>query len=187
MIEEGKYVLDIETTGLDPWRGDRITMIGVKPVGEEPIIFYDEDESIILKKFWDWIMKITEKGLSEECPTIITKNGDGFDFPFLKVRTLIHDRVIGDLRIRSALIDHIMEMQSHIDLQIELGQVEGQKTPSLNDMAKALGIPEKLGSGKDSPKLFWQGKIDKLQEYLKRDLEVTEQIYIRARPLLMRW
>ena len=74
----------------------------------------------------------------------------------------------------------------HVDLQLQLGQVQGQRIPLLNDMAKALGIKGKLGSGKDAPKLFWQGKIDELKEYLKRDLEVTEKIYVKAKGLLMR-
>ncbi len=52
---------------------------------------------------------------------------------------------------------------------------------SLNDLAKRNLNSEKSGKGIDAPKLFIEGKLDELKEYLAQDLRLTEQIFLHIK------
>jgi DNA polymerase elongation subunit (family B) len=70
--------LDIETTGLIPWK-DEVKMIGIKYSDGEYWFSYGHDEKKILKEF---LHKLCHKKLY----ALITHNGFKFDFPFLEER-----------------------------------------------------------------------------------------------------
>jgi DNA polymerase elongation subunit (family B) len=70
--------LDIETTGLVPWK-DEVKMIGIKYSDGEYWFSYGHDEKRILKEF---LHKLCHKKLY----ALITHNGFKFDFPFLEER-----------------------------------------------------------------------------------------------------
>ena len=86
MTKQSAYlILDIETTGLSPWYGDKITCICAKAVGgniDYPFAEAGDNEEEIITKFLHFAGRHSGK-------TFITKNGKGFDVPFIIVRTIL--------------------------------------------------------------------------------------------------
>jgi DNA polymerase, archaea type len=74
--------LDIETTGLLPWK-DEVKLIGIKYSDGEYWFSYGHDEAKILKEF---LHKLCQKKVF----ALITHNGFKFDFPFLEERFRQH-------------------------------------------------------------------------------------------------
>ncbi len=158
-----KYILDIETTGLDPLN-DEVTAIGIKPVGKKPIIFIRDSnntEGDILHAFSEWLPPMLSAA------KFITHNGISFDFPFLLIRGYVYDIDLRELKMHDNM--DTMKITS--------------RWISLNDMAKILNVEQKSGKGSFAPKLFKEGRINELRRYLEQDLKVTENVYLKLKEL----
>lgn len=159
-----KYlVFDIETTGLNPWFGDEITCICAKD--SEGILFQyvnnsPEDpttEADMIEKFLLWIN-------NRQQHMIISKNGKGFDVPFIMARAFFKDvEIKKENKILSG---------AHIDLHYVTNKFIG-----LDDMARLLGCDLKSGNGFNAIKLFREGKFHQLKDYCMQDVLVTEQVF----------
>lgn len=97
-------VFDIETTGLNPWYGDRVTCICAKDSNGDIFEIAGELEVDIISSFLSWLGE--RRGYQ-----LISKAGRSFDIPFLLTRlTIGFDNV--------DTFSHIMLINfSHFDLQ----------------------------------------------------------------------
>jgi len=168
MNNEKFVVFDIETTGLNPWYGNRVTCICAKDSDGKCFESYvpeqqhqDLAEKEVIEGFCRWLYK--------RCDWIlISKNGKMFDVPFLCSRANILDA--NDWGV-------LLDME-HIDLQEAT-----ERRVSLKDMATLLGCENKSGSGKEAIKLWNDGEYMKLKDYCMQDVEVTQQIFLKLKEL----
>lgn len=154
---------DIETTGLDPF-SSRITAIGVSNgFGTDAMV--DKDEKYILEKFWE--------GVRRKYPYIrlVGFNCQGFDMPFLIIRSLKHNIKVFDLKGRI------------IDLREVLSNGNRYQKGKLDDYAKLIGIEQKYNgySGFEAIRLWNENKLDELKEYVLTDVRITHKLYERMK------
>ncbi len=149
--------LDIETTGLNPTYGNRITCICGKTQTDE---FKDLqiEEPILLNNFKDWL-----SNYSIEDYLLVTKNGKMFDIPFIMTRWSRNNNWKD--------LEFLLEYE-HFDLhEITKSRV------SLDDMTRLYGIENKSASGLEAIK-FWENKeYQKIIDYCWDDVLITEKIY----------
>ncbi len=169
MVEK-YFVLDIESTGISAWYGSRITAIGIRTSDGEEIVFMDKDEEELLLDFQHWF-----SGENGTFAFMVTKNGKGFDIPFIIARGVMNGNMLD--RSYPDFVSDFLNFP-HIDLH-EITQ----KWISLDDFARILHLPVKTGNGLQAIKLWEQGKLEELKDYLKHDLWLTEQVYKRRKHL----
>ena len=75
-----EIVVDIETTGLLPWYGDKVTCICARDSNGDTFSEVNEIESELLDKFIDWLS-------DKEDYSWISFNGKQFDIPFIMTRS----------------------------------------------------------------------------------------------------
>ena len=152
-------ILDIETLGLDPFK-DRVVAVGIWSEEEEsPELMVSEDEKALLE--WAW-QKISEFEL------IVGWNIKKFDLWFLKIRSLKHG-----IKAREIPCLDLMELLFP----------NGQKWKRLSDVNEFL-FGTRMGkenSGRMVSEAFLQKDFQKIEEYLRKDLEITKRIYERAK------
>jgi len=162
-------IIDIETTGLSPW-AERITCIGVQIIRptdgkstaqHEPIVFTQKQngEIDILAQFWNYI-------LQNKVTKLVGWNLDGFDWPFIKVRSAFLNVPLGN---------YFHKYSERIDLMSVLKCGKWQK---LETAAQVL-----FGEGKiaANPVILWhEDKIDELKSYNMKDVELTARIFQRC-------
>src|SRR5512145_1520834 len=123
----------------------------------------DEDEASIIKRFFDGIEKYT--------PQLVSWNGGGFDLPVLHYRGLIHgvvaprywdlgDGDYGDSR-DFKWNNYISRYHTrHLDLMDLLAMYQPRASAPLDDLAKLIGFPGKLGMDGSQVWQAWSdGKI----------------------------
>ena len=167
MIRKEKYiVLDIETDGICPWYGNRITCICARDFDGYKFAMIDQDEIKIINSFLGWL-----KHRSREEYFLITKNGKQFDIPFILTRLALRSNV----NHKGALFLLVYE---HLDLQ-ELTK----KKVSLDDMARLFKGRLKSGTGKNAIRLWRAERYDDLMKYCMQDVETTEEVYLKWKSL----
>lgn len=115
--------------------------------------------------------------LLNEGTAVVGFNCFSFDLPFL-IKRAWKLGVHVPPNIRRRYHGRVYWNENLIDLREEwlMGERAPAKgTSSLDAVAKFLGLPPKLGSGKDFAGL----NLDERRAYLTRDLEVTEALYRR--------
>ena len=170
-IEKEKYiVLDIETTGLNPWYGDRITCICAKDNKGNRFEIVDESEFNIIDQFMVWLCKL-KFHLEIDKYMFLTKNGKQFDIPFI----LLLRRVLFKYKD-----DDILDLLrcKHFDLQ----EVTTKRI-SLQSMAELLNTTPKSETGENAIKLWETKEYDKLKEYCSQDVDTTEEVYLKWKSL----
>lgn len=150
----------------------RIVVIGllVFSDGMEPqasLSWYGENEAEILRQFW--------RKIGELRPSLwITHNGLGFDLPFLKKRSVIHQvRPPLDLnlaRFRTDPVYDTMAVWSNWDTR---GWVK------LDVLARALHVPTKSGSGAQVADMWANQDGKDVALYCLQDTYVTYACYCR--------
>jgi len=175
-IKFGEYMVRDDETGemkdigaLNPITG-RIIALGWMSC-EAQHIFFDVDEKKILERFWFSISEAAKE--SKTFLRFVGFNIKKFDLHFLLVRTLHHNvRIAG---FNSRLVIDLREA-------LTFGQTY-MKKGTLQDYAKLIGVDGKYHDLKasDMPALWKAGKYEDVVSYLKRDIEITQELYFRCK------
>jgi len=131
------------------------------------VSWYGTNERELLRQFWTRIGEIR--------PTLwITHNGLGFDLPFLKKRSIIHQvkpsMDISLAKFRTDPVYDTMAVWSNWDMR---GWVK------LDILARALKVETKSGSGKEVAEMWEAGQGKEIAEYCLQDTYVTYACYSR--------
>jgi predicted PolB exonuclease-like 3'-5' exonuclease len=141
------------------------------------------DEAGIVQRFFTGIEKYT--------PQLVSWNGGGFDLPVLHYRGLIHgvtaprywDLGEGDYRdSRDFKWNNYISRyhQRHLDLMDLLAMYQPRANAPLDDLAKLMGCPGKLGMDGSAVWQGWlEGRIDDIRDYCETDVVNTYLVYLR--------
>jgi len=150
----------------------RIVVIGVlvfsdAMVPQGAIAWYGDNEIEVLRQFWERMGQLRPS-------LIITHNGLGFDLPFIKKRSIIHQIKppfdINLAKFRTEPVYDTMAIWSNWDMR---GWVK------LDVLAKALNVDTKSGSGSQVAEMWEQGLQKETAEYYLQDTFVTYACYCR--------
>ena len=140
-------------------------------------------EAEIIQRFYDGIEKFT--------PQIVSWNGGGFDLPVLHSRGLIHgvaaprywDQGEDDRDFKWN--NYISRYHSrHLDLMDLLAMYQPRASAPLDELAKLMGLPGKLGmDGGAVWGAYQAGKIDEIRDYCETDVVNTFLVYLRFQRL----
>jgi len=139
----------------------------------------DEGEAGLLRRFFDGIEKYT--------PQLVSWNGGGFDLPVLQYRSLVHgvsaprywdqgdeDR---DFRYNNYIARYHTR---HLDLMDVLSLYQNRGQASLDDMARLLGFPGKIGlDGSKVWEAYQAGEIESIRNYCAADAANTYLVFQR--------
>lgn len=143
------------------------------------------DEGEIIQRFFDGVEKFT--------PQIVSWNGGGFDLPVLHYRGLIHGVVaprywdLGDGDYADSRDfkwnNYISRYHTrHLDLMDLLAMYQPRASAPLDDLAKLMGFPGKLGMDGGKVWQAWQeGKADEIRDYCETDVVNTYLVSTRFR------
>ena len=123
----------------------------------------------------------------EKRPTLVSWNGNGFDLPVLQYRALIHsiqstpfwDTGEFDREFRFNNYQSRYHKR-HVDVMDILARYQGRANASLDDIAKLIGLPGKVGIGGASVfRAYLDGEIQQIRDYCEIDALNTYLIYLR--------
>jgi len=139
----------------------------------------EEDEGGIIQRFFD--------GVEKYSPQLVSWNGGGFDLPVLHYRGMIHgvqspnywDQ--GEDNREHKWNNYISRYHSrHLDLMDLLAMYTGRANAPLNDLAKLIGFPGKLGmDGSKVWEAFQQGRLEEISNYCETDVVNTYLVFTR--------
>lgn len=131
------------------------------------VAWYGKNEEELLKQFWAQIGEIRPS-------LFITHNGLGFDLPFIKKRSIIHQveptMDITLAKFRTQPVYDTMAIWSNWEMR---GWVK------LDVLARALRVETKSGSGKHVAEMWASGQEKAIAEYCLHDTYVTYACYQR--------
>ena len=145
----------------------------------------EQGEAEIIQRFFDGVEKFT--------PQIVSWNGGGFDLPVLHYRGLMHGLVaprywdLGDGDFQDSREfkwnNYISRYHTrHLDLMDLLAMYQPRASVPLDELAKLIGFPGKLGM--DGSKVWgaWQaGRIAEIRNYCETDALNTYLVAVRFR------
>jgi DNA polymerase elongation subunit (family B) len=131
------------------------------------VAWYGSNEKELLRQFWARI--------AQDRPTLfITHNGLGFDLPFIKKRSIIHQVKpsydINLAKFRAEPVYDTMAIWSNWDTR---GWVK------LDVLARALHVETKSGSGSQVAEMWEKGQGQELARYCLQDTYVTYACFCR--------
>lgn len=142
----------------------------------------DSGEGEIIQRFFD--------GIERYAPQIVSWNGGGFDLPVLHYRGLIHgvsaprywDLGDGDYSdSRDYKWNNYISRyhNRHLDLMDLLALYQPRANARLDELAKLMGFPGKLGMDGGAVWQAWQdGRIDEIRDYCETDVVNTYLVYL---------
>ena len=140
-------------------------------------------EKEIIRRFFD--------GVGKYAPQLVSWNGGGFDLPVLHYRGLIQgveaarywDQGEGDfLDSREYKWNNYISRyhQRHLDLMDLLALYQSRASVPLDELAKLMGFPGKLGMDGSAVWPQWQaGRIDEIRDYCETDAMNTFLVFLR--------
>ncbi len=140
-------------------------------------------EAEIIQRFYAGIEKYT--------PQIVSWNGGGFDLPVLHYRGLIHGVTAArywDMGEGGAPDSRDFKWNNyisryhtrHTDLMDLLALYSGRANAPLDELAKLMGLPGKLGMDGSAVWQGWlDGRIDDIRDYCETDVVNTYLVYLR--------
>ncbi len=139
----------------------------------------DEDEGSLIQRFYDGIEKYT--------PQLVSWNGGGFDLPVLHYRGLIHGVQcprywdMGEDDKDFKWNNYISRYHSrHLDLMDLLAMYTGRANAPLDELAKLIGFPGKLGmDGSKVWDAYQQGRLGEIRDYCETDVVNTWLVFAR--------
>ncbi len=141
------------------------------------------DEATLIQRFFDGVEKFT--------PQLVSWNGGGFDLPVLHYRGLIHgvtaqrywDQGDGDYMDSRDFKwnSYIGRYHArHLDLMDLLAMYQPRANAPLDDLAKLMGFPGKLGmDGSAVWQAYSEGRIDEIRDYCETDVANTYLVLLR--------
>jgi predicted PolB exonuclease-like 3'-5' exonuclease len=131
------------------------------------VAWYGANERELLRQFWS--------RLAQDRPTLfITHNGLGFDLPFIRKRSVIHQIKpsldINLAKFRTEPVYDTMAVWSNWDMR---GWIK------LDVLARALNVETKSGSGDQVAEMWAKGQGAELAHYCLQDTYVTYACYCR--------
>ncbi len=145
----------------------------------------DLNEGAIIQRFFD--------GIEEFTPQIVSWNGGGFDLPVLHYRGMLHgvaaprywDMGDGDYADSRDFKwnNYISRYHTrHLDLMDLLAMYQPRANAPLDDLAKLIGFPGKLGmDGSKVWEAFQNGKVGEVRDYCETDVVNTYLVLCRFR------
>lgn len=138
-----------------------------------------DGEAELIRRFFDGIEKYT--------PQLVSWNGGGFDLPVLHYRSLVHGLAAprywdtGDDDREFRFNNYISRYhQRHLDLMDLLALYQGRNYVQLDELARLLGFPGKLGmDGSKVWEAFLAGQIDSIRNYCETDAANTYLVFLR--------
>ncbi|MDO8413455.1 MAG: 3'-5' exonuclease [Gallionellaceae bacterium] len=139
----------------------------------------EDDEGSIIQRFFD--------GLDKYTPQLVSWNGTGFDLPVLHYRGLIHGVQcarywdMGEDDKDFKWNNYISRYHSrHLDLMDLLAMYTGRANAPLDELAKLIGLPGKLGmDGSRVWQAYQQGQLAEIRNYCETDVVNTYLVYAR--------
>jgi len=138
-----------------------------------------DDEGKLIQRFFDGIEKYT--------PQIVSWNGGGFDLPVLHYRGMLHgvraarywDQGEDDRDFKWN--NYISRYHArHLDLMDLLALYQPRGAAPLDDFARLLGFPGKLGLEGSQVWQAWQdGKLPQIRSYCEADVANTYLVFLR--------
>lgn len=150
----------------------RIVCIGLLEFSDQmearsAVAWYGGNERELLRRFWARLAQ-------DRATLFITHNGLGFDLPFLKKRSIIHQVKpsldINLAKFRTEPVYDTMAVWSNWDTR---GWVK------LDVLARALQVETKSGSGEQVAEMWEKGQGLELARYCLQDTYVTYACYCR--------
>jgi len=144
-----------------------------------PLGSADADEGELIGRFFEGIEKFT--------PQLVSWNGSGFDLPVLHYRSMVHGVAAPrywdmgdddkDFRFNNYLNRFHMR---HVDLMDVLSLYQNRGQAPLDEMARLLGFPGKLGlDGSKVWDAYISGGIEGIRNYCATDAANTYLIFQR--------
>ena len=145
----------------------------------------EQGEGEIIQRFFDGVDKFT--------PQMVSWNGGGFDLPVLHYRGLIHGVVaprywdLGDGDYADSRDfkwnNYISRYHTrHLDLMDLLAMYQPRASAPLDELAKLIGFPGKLGMDGSKVWQAWQaGRISEVRDYCETDALNTYLVSVRFR------
>ena len=143
----------------------------------------EQGEGEIIQRFFDGVEKFT--------PQLVSWNGGGFDLPVLHYRGLVHgvtaprywdmgDGDYGDSR-DFKWNNYISRYHTrHLDLMDLLALYQPRANAPLDELAKLMGLPGKLGMDGGAVWGAWQqGRVDEIRDYCETDVANTYLVFLR--------
>lgn len=138
-----------------------------------------DGEAELIRRFFDGIDKYT--------PQLVSWNGGGFDLPVLHYRSLVHGLPAprywdtGDDDREFRFNNYLGRYHArHLDLMDLLALYQSRNYVPLDELARLLGFPGKLGiDGSQVWETFRAGKIDVIRNYCETDAANTYLLFLR--------
>lgn len=178
------FYVDVETVPLDKEKylglsederkkllnpiDSRIVAIGVKKNTLVESILMGEDEKQLLREFWSLLER--KAGSNAQPYRIVGFNIKDFDLPFLVTRSFLNG-----VPIVPFLLKDVIDIREYLSA-FKFGHIRGK----LKEFATLLNIPilEDI-DGSQVAERYWNGEIEKIQTYLRKDLEITQKMHAR--------
>ena len=164
-----KCVIDIETTGLEPWT-DRIVCIGIRDIGSSrSIVFFDENEEILVKKFISYFRR-------KQFKEIIGYNVN-FDIRFIFTKCLKYEICAG--YVFNAKFTDVMDNMRSVRRIFSYNK-PGKLDQWLNFV---FGIG-KIENGESVNDMFEKREFTRIINYCRWDVDMTFRLWKRIRMVL---
>jgi len=144
----------------------------------------EDGEAELIRRFFDGIEKYT--------PQLVSWNGGGFDLPVLHYRSLVHGISAprywdqGEAHLYNDSRDfkwnnYISRYHArHLDLMDLLALYQPRNNVPLDEMAKLIGFPGKLGmDGSQVWGAYQEGRLSEIRGYCETDAANTYLVYLR--------
>ena len=139
----------------------------------------EDSEAELIRRFFDGIEKYT--------PQLVSWNGGGFDLPVLHYRCLVHGMSAprywdqGEDERDFKWNNYISRYHArHLDLMDLLALYQPRNNVPLDEIAKLVGFPGKLGmDGSQVWGAYQAGKLREIRSYCETDAANTYLMYLR--------
>lgn len=178
MVTLCPVILDIETTGLNPFE-DRIVAIGVDFLEGDPEVFTSKHEHDILWNFFHALAEfVSQTRDAGKEPVLIGYNIQNFDIPFITARAVKYGYGRDAYHLRRLYRADLMRIVTYY-------MNTRNRNLSLRDVAEFLGIKAKDSvCGSDVPQLWEKGDVAAIESHCLSDLNLTLQLLLKLRSLV---
>ena len=133
------------------------------------------DEARLLASFW--------RNFGSVPTRVVTWNGRGFDMPVLRLRALIHGVQAGAWYGAGTRFANYTQRYSpdwHCDLMEQLSDYGACARMGLDEVARAMGLPGKLGGrGSEVADMVSRGDVEAVRAYCEADVMNLYGLYVR--------